>query len=106
MTNQGYSNKITNVVRREFCCLRLYLETETMTRFASIRYAKIILLLVALIGLFGVWFVYRSPVGAGNIRNVLLISIDTCRADYLSCYGYKSQTTPHIDAMAAEGSLI
>ena len=41
---------------------------------------------------------------AGNrppeIRNIILISIDTCRADYLSCYGYPQETTPHIDAFA------
>ena len=40
-----------------------------------------------------------------NIRNVLLISIDTCRADHLSCYGYKEATTPHIDALAETGIL-
>jgi arylsulfatase A-like enzyme/Flp pilus assembly protein TadD len=34
-----------------------------------------------------------------------LISIDTCRADYLSCYGYPRQTTPNIDAIAEEGIL-
>ena len=38
----------------------------------------------------GIWFVSRSDVR--EIRNVLLISIDTCRADYLSCYGYKQKT--------------
>ncbi len=37
-----------------------------------------------------------------NVRNVLLISIDTCRADYLSCYGYSRETTPNIDALADE----
>ena len=35
-----------------------------------------------------------------EIRNIILISIDTCRADYLSCYGYLQKTTPHIDAVA------
>ena len=40
-----------------------------------------------------------------KIRNVLLISIDTCRADFLSCYGYSRETTPHIDAVAREGVL-
>ena len=40
-----------------------------------------------------------------NIRNVLLISIDTCRPDYLSCYGYRQPTTPNIDAVAAEACL-
>ena len=36
-------------------------------------------------------------------RHVLLISIDTCRADRLSCYGYRRRTSPHIDELAREG---
>ena len=44
---------------------------------------------------------WRSFRPAG-IRNVLLISIDTCRADYLGCYGYRDATTPNIDAVARE----
>ena len=39
------------------------------------------------------------------IRNVLLVSIDTCRADHLSCYGYKRPTTPNIDAVARDGAM-
>ncbi|HEV8130574.1 MAG TPA: sulfatase-like hydrolase/transferase [Acidobacteriota bacterium] len=35
--------------------------------------------------------------------NVLLITIDTLRADYLSCYGGKKAPTPNIDALAARG---
>lgn len=35
--------------------------------------------------------------------NVLLISIDTLRADHLSCYGYQRQTSPNIDQLAGEG---
>jgi choline-sulfatase len=35
--------------------------------------------------------------------NVLLITIDTLRADYLSCYRRKSISTPNIDALAARG---
>jgi choline-sulfatase len=37
-------------------------------------------------------------------RNVLLISIDTLRADYLSSYGFAQETTPNIDALAASGT--
>jgi len=35
--------------------------------------------------------------------NVLLVTIDTLRADHLSCYGYERPTSPHLDALAAEG---
>ena len=34
--------------------------------------------------------------------SVILISIDTVRADHLSCYGYKRNTTPNIDRFAQE----
>lgn len=63
------------------------------------------MLLLALVGPFALWLFYGSHIWAGDIRNVLLISIDTCRADHLSCYGYESKTTPNIDALAAEGIL-
>jgi arylsulfatase A-like enzyme len=35
--------------------------------------------------------------------NVLLITIDTTRADHLSCYGYPLRTSPNIDRLASEG---
>jgi len=38
-------------------------------------------------------------------NNVLLISIDTLRADHLGCYGYQGIDTPHIDQLAEEGIL-
>jgi len=37
--------------------------------------------------------------------NVVLISIDTLRADHLSAYGYEFETTPNIDRVAEEGVL-
>jgi arylsulfatase A-like enzyme/Flp pilus assembly protein TadD len=43
--------------------------------------------------------------GKHEIRNIILISIDTCRADYLSCYGYPQETTPNIDAFARNATL-
>src|SRR6185295_3316774 len=36
--------------------------------------------------------------------NVLLIVIDTLRADHLSSYGYQAIKTPHMDALAADGT--
>ncbi len=35
--------------------------------------------------------------------NVVVITIDTLRADHLGCYGYKQIHTPNIDALAADG---
>ena len=42
------------------------------------------------------------PQGNGP-RNVILIAVDTLRADHLSCYGYGRPTTPHLDELAADG---
>src|SRR5258706_3977742 len=37
--------------------------------------------------------------------NVLLVTIDTLRADRLGCYGYGRTTSPHIDRLAEQGAL-
>ena len=37
--------------------------------------------------------------------NVILISIDTLRADHLGAYGYGRDTSPHLDAFARESVL-
>ena len=37
--------------------------------------------------------------------NVLLLVVDTLRADRLGCYGYERRTSPHIDALAERGML-
>jgi hypothetical protein len=36
-------------------------------------------------------------------RNIILVSIDTLRADHLGCYGYERNTSPNIDRLAKEG---
>src|ERR1700730_15322622 len=43
---------------------------------------------------------FAAPVAAPN---VVVITIDTLRADHLGCYGYKQIRTPNIDALAADG---
>lgn len=37
------------------------------------------------------------------MRNLILITIDALRADHLSCYGYKEETSPNIDELAKKG---
>ncbi|MBN1274027.1 MAG: sulfatase-like hydrolase/transferase [Candidatus Aminicenantes bacterium] len=38
-------------------------------------------------------------------KNILLITIDTLRADRLSCYDSRHVPTPHIDRLAADGAV-
>ena len=40
-----------------------------------------------------------------NLPNVVLLDMDACRADHLSCYGYNRPTTPNIDRIAERGVL-
>lgn len=47
----------------------------------------------------------RLPEGVDGRPNVLLLVIDTQRADHLSSYGYDRPTTPRLDALAGEGVL-
>jgi hypothetical protein len=45
----------------------------------------------------------RSHAAAGERPDILLISIDTLRADYVSAYGHEPATTPFVDGIAEEG---
>jgi choline-sulfatase len=38
-------------------------------------------------------------------KHLVLVTIDTLRADRLSCYGSRTVATPHLDAIAAQGAL-
>lgn len=48
--------------------------------------------------------VSRAAPGDGP-PNIVLISIDTLRADHLGCYGYGRPTSPAIDRLAADSAL-
>jgi len=66
-------------------------------------------MIVILVGLFvvlgiGIWL-YTSYLSSKKVRHIILISIDTCRADCLSCYGCQQKTTPNIDKLARQSVL-
>ena len=59
---------------------------------------------LAAIVITGVVLIGRSS-SKSEIRHVLLISMDTCRADHLGCYGFQLDTTPVIDTLAEKAYL-
>ena len=95
-----YTNSVT-LVRR-----------ETMKQPKAIapskrRTAPITLLmmiaLVALAAAAAVWWMYASSLPANG--PIIIVSIDTLRADRLPAYGYQGTKTPHIDELVRDGVL-
>lgn len=67
-----------------------------------------------LAAVFGAWWILGRDSGSRDPEDgkppsgkphVFLISVDTLRADRLSCYGYTKSTSPAIDALARDGIL-
>ena len=42
---------------------------------------------------------------AGRPPNLVVLFVDTLRADHLHCYGYPRQTTPNLDSLARTGTV-
>jgi arylsulfatase A-like enzyme/cytochrome c-type biogenesis protein CcmH/NrfG len=61
-------------------------------------FRRLILVLTALTALHA-----AAQTSAKPALNVVLITIDTLRADHVGCYGYKRIKTPNIDGLAADG---
>ncbi|MGH9464210.1 MAG: sulfatase-like hydrolase/transferase, partial [Thermoanaerobaculia bacterium] len=45
-----------------------------------------------------------ARLGAGELPDILLLTVDTLRADRLGAYGCERATSPRIDALLAEGA--
>lgn len=48
---------------------------------------------------------FVPPPAAAKDANILLITIDTTRADHLHMYGYARETTPELDKLAKDGTV-
>jgi arylsulfatase A-like enzyme len=73
--------------------------TESIRRLAfALRLASLLALAVVLGGVPG------CGAGAPPPPNVLLVSIDSLRADHVHAYGHERETTPTIDRLAGEGA--
>ena len=51
------------------------------------------------------WFNPVIYVPQQKTKNVLLISLDTLRADHVGCYGYPRETSPNIDQLAEDSAV-
>ena len=49
--------------------------------------------------------VRRLPEAKSEVPNVVIVLVDTLRADHLSVYGYQRPTSPNIDRIATQGVL-
>ena len=70
-----------------------------------------------LAGVVGLWWLRRPPTDTRDVirrlwagqgvdkPNVILVTLDTTRADHLGCYGYARAQTPTLDALARAGVL-
>jgi len=66
---------------------------------------KPLLLLALFLLLAGGIFLLLRKGGKGFEPNVLIITLDTTRADHIGAYGCKSAQTPNIDRLAGEGTI-
>ena len=53
----------------------------------------------------GIAFGGCAPEPSTPIRNLVLVTMDTTRADRLGCYGYGGVATPNIDRVANSGTV-
>jgi len=60
----------------------------------------IFLALLILFSISYLWYIFLAP--AKNSHGIILISLDTLRADHLGIYGYPRDTSPSIDTLAKE----
>lgn len=76
----------------------------------SVKYLIAIVVFLAALG--GIWdgwressMVAKLPPSRTGAPNLLLITLDTLRADHLSSYGYERHTSPNIERLAQGGAL-
>jgi arylsulfatase A-like enzyme/Tfp pilus assembly protein PilF len=65
--------------------------------------AYLVAAVVALVFLAGAFLVWRFVQPGGRRLNLVLITIDTLRADHVGAYGATTGATPTLDALAARG---
>ncbi len=79
--------------------------TRAATRGKELLLLALVWVVVALLGVRVLGMGPAASAGSSSGPNVVLISIDTLRADHLQVYGYDRPTSPNIARLAKEGVL-
>lgn len=81
--------------------------TYNQTRALFVIAAVLILLTIGLFWYFkGIKkssILQNNPIGSSKVKNVVLINIDSLRADYMGTYGSTKNLTPFLDSLFAKG---
>jgi arylsulfatase A-like enzyme/Tfp pilus assembly protein PilF len=83
-------------------------QQDATTKAHRSRRRPFIVLLIVLIGAVGGGIALRygrTRAQPKHPRNVLLITMDTTRADYLGCFGSPTAQTPNLDRLARAGAI-
>ena len=78
---------------------------KTESPFAGKIYFLIGAIILALIIIASLYTSQKAEEKEAKKLNLLLLTLDTTRADFLGCYGGKTAKTPNLDRLAAEGAL-
>jgi len=103
LLSAGLAVAITRLLQKRAAAL-----AHLSRRFVVWTAAVVALLIVGVQG--GSWLNERSaiaalPAASPGSPNVLLIVVDTLRADHLNSLGYQRRTSPNMDRMARQGAL-
>jgi arylsulfatase A-like enzyme/Tfp pilus assembly protein PilF len=74
---------------------------SSFERLVTVRFSFVLVVLA--LGLLHACKKTKEPPTPALRPNVVVITVDTLRADRLGCYGFESARTPHIDRLAVEG---
>ena len=78
----------------------MVLITHVMRRRGFVS-APLLVITLTLVSLAGLWRLVVNPERAP--LGVVIVTLDTTRADRLSAYGYMDAVMPHLDRLAREG---
>jgi arylsulfatase A-like enzyme len=80
-------------------------DEQILGRMGSAMLRNITVAGIIFLAVLNAWAWWATGTAKNNRPNVILISVDTLRADHLEIYGYGNQTAPNVATLAAAGQV-